>query len=87
MFPDSVDMHHKDMRQIFKSEMEMYMRTIFNCVTLCRFGSNVSYIPYVCITARSDIQLWYQYGVAQLCLELKKRVHFCCHFVLISGRY
>lgn len=76
MFLDSVDTHPKDVRLIFKSEIELYMRTIFNCVTLCRFGSNVPYIPYVHITARSDIQLWYQYGMAQLCLELKKRFHF-----------
>lgn len=65
MFPDSVDMHFKDIRQTFKSEMEVCTGTIFNCITPCRFGSNVLYYPSVCEATKSDTQLQHIYGMAQ----------------------
>lgn len=75
MLPDSVDMHFKDIRQTFKSEMEVCMGTIFHCITPCRFGSTVPYYPSVHAVTRSDTQLsinmaWHN----QLHLELKKSV-------------
>lgn len=65
MLPDSVDMHFKDIRQTFKSEKEVRMGTIFNCITPCIFGINVPYYPSVCKATRSDTQLQHQHGMAQ----------------------
>lgn len=77
---DSVDMHFKDIRQIFKSEMG----TISNCITPCRFGSNVLYYLSLRRATRSDTQLLnYRAWHSQLLLELKKRVFmqpFCLKF-------
>lgn len=41
------------------------MGTIFNCVTPCRFDSNVAYFPSVHTARRSDTQLRHQCGLAQ----------------------
>lgn len=47
MLLDSIDVCFKDIRQTFKSEMEVYMGIIFNCICPCRFGSNIPYYPSV----------------------------------------
>lgn len=65
MLPDSVDVHFKDIRQTFKSEMEACMGTISNCITPRRFGSNVLCYPSLHRAARSDIQLQNLQGMAQ----------------------
>lgn len=65
ILPDSVDMHFKGIRQTFKSEMEVCMGTIFNCITPCGFGSNILYYPSVRKATGSDTQLQHQHGMAQ----------------------